>query len=136
EFPRRLVSFTAKTRYLFQIQKGIFGREFRNKPFEVNPKVPEDRVRVPFDQTLFVGGGYTDMPCLALIRPAGGDALGVGDPRRRDKRSRAWGFMEEGRVSNLNQARYVEEAELYQWHEEAVTSQAARIALKSRVYRG
>ena len=40
EFPRRIVSFTDKTRYLFHIQKGIIGREFRNKPFEVNRKVP------------------------------------------------------------------------------------------------
>ena len=57
-------------------------------------------------------------------------------PKHRDKRSRAWGFIEEGRVSNLNQARYDENAELYQWLEEAVTSLAGRITLKSRVYRG
>ena len=64
EFPRRIVSFTDKTRYLFHIQKGIIGREFRNKPFEVNRK-PEDRLRVPFDQMVFVGDGYTDIPCFA-----------------------------------------------------------------------
>ncbi|WP_251865405.1 HAD family hydrolase [Achromobacter sp. Marseille-Q4962] len=135
-FPRRVVSFTDKTRYLFHIQKGIIGPEFRNKPFEVNRKVPEDRLRVPFDQMVFVGDGYTDIPCFSLIRRAGGFAFGVWDPKHRDKRSRAWGFIEEGRVSNLNQARYDENAELYQWLEEAVTSLAGRIALKSRVYRG
>jgi hypothetical protein len=136
KFPRRIVSFTDKTRYLFHIQKGIIGRDFHNKPFEVNRKVPEDRLRVPFDQMVFVGDGYTDIPCFSLIRRAGGFAFGVWDPRHRDKRSRAWGFIEEGRVSNLNQARYDENAELYQWLEEAVTSLAHRIALKSRVYRG
>ena len=135
-FPRRIVSFTDKTRYLFHIQKGIIGRDFRNKPFEVNRKVPEDRLRVPFDQMVVVGDGYTDIPCFSLIRRAGGFAFGVWDPKHRDKRSRAWGFIEEGRVSNLNQARYDEHAELYQWLEEAVTSLAGRIALKSRVYRG
>ncbi|ARP84479.1 hydrolase [Bordetella genomosp. 8] len=136
EFPRRVVSFTDKTRYLFHIQKGIIGREFRNKPFEVNRKVPEDRLRVPFDQMVFVGDGYTDIPCFSLIRGAGGIAFGVWDPRHRDKRSRAWGFIEQGRVSNLNHARYDEDAELYQLLEEAVTSLAHRIALKSRAYRG
>ena len=80
EFPRRIVSFTDKTRYLFHIQKGIIGREFRNKPFEVNRKVPEDRLRVPFDQMVFVGDGYTDIPCFSLIRRAGGFAFGVWDP--------------------------------------------------------
>jgi hypothetical protein len=135
-FPRRIVSFTDKTRYLFHIQKGIIGREAHNKPFEVNRKIPEDKLRVPFDQMVFVGDGYTDIPCFSLIRRAGGFAFGVWDPKHRDKRSRAWGFIEEGRVSNLNQARYDEDAELYQWLEEAVCSLAGRIALKSRVYRG
>src|SRR3546814_8192297 len=66
---------------------------------------------------IFVGDGYTDIPCFSLIRRSGGVAFGVWDPRHRDKRSRAWGFIQEGRVSNLNQARYDEQAELYQWLE-------------------
>jgi hypothetical protein len=136
EFQRRIVSFTDKTRYLFHIQKGIIGRDFRNKPFEVNRKVPEDCLRVPFDQMVFVGDGYTDIPWFSPIRRAGGFAFGVWDPKHRDKRSRAWGFIEQGRLSNLNQARYDEQAELYQWLEEAVTSLAGRIALNSRIYRG
>ena len=135
-FPRRVVSFTDKTRYLFHIQKGIVGPSSRNKPFEVNRKVAEDKLRVPFEQMIFVGDGYTDIPCFSLIRRSGGVAFGVWDPKHREKRSRAWGFIQEGRVSNLNQARYDEQAELYQWLEEAVESLAGRIALKARMYRG
>ena len=135
-FPRRVVSFTDKTRYIFHIQKGIIGEAVRSKPFEVNRKVSEDRLRVPFDQMVFVGDGYTDIPCFSLVRSGGGHAFGVWDRNHRDKRSRAWGFIEDGRVSNLNQARYDDDAELYQWLEEAVASLAARIALKSREYRG
>jgi hypothetical protein len=136
EFPRRVVSFTDKTRYLFHIQKGIVGAASRNKPFEVNRKVPTERLRVPFEQMIFVGDGYTDIPCFSLVRRAGGVAFGVWDPRHRHKRSRAWGFIQEGRVSNLNQARYDDEAELYQWLEEAVDTMASRIALKGRTYGG
>lgn len=136
EFPKRVVSFTDKTRYLFHIQKGIVGASSRNKPFEVNRKIPSERLRVPFEQMIFVGDGYTDIPCFSLIRRSGGVAFGVWDPRHRHKRSRAWGFIQEGRVSNLNQARYDDEAELYQWLEEAVESLAGRIALKNRTYRG
>jgi len=135
-FPKRIVSFTDKTRYLFHIQKGIVGAASRNKPFEVNKKVDQDKLRVPFQQMIFVGDGYTDIPCFSLIRRSGGVAFGVWDPRHRDKRSRAWGFIQEGRVSNLNQARYDEEAELYQWLEEAVESLAGRISLNSRIYGG
>jgi len=135
-FPRRVVSFTDKTRYLFHIQKGIIGPAFEGKPFEVNRKIPEDRLRVPFDQMIFVGDGYTDIPCFSMVRKAGGIAFGVWDPKHRDKRSRAWGFIEDGRVNNLNQARYDEDAELYQWLEEAVISLVRRIAVKGRMYRG
>jgi len=135
-FPRRIVSFTDKTRYVFHIQKGIIGAASRSKPFEVNRKIPEERLRVPLDQMVFVGDGYTDIPCFSLIRQAGGFAFGVWDPKHRNKRSRAWGFIEEGRVSNLNQARYDEDAELYQWLEEALASVAGRMAIKARAYRG
>lgn len=136
QFPKRVVSFTDKTRYLFHIQKGIIGTGSRNKPFEVNKKIAQDKLRIPFEQMIFVGDGYTDIPCFSLIRRSGGVAFGVWDPKHREKRSRAWGFIQEGRVSNLNQARYDEEAELYQWLEEAVESLAGRISLNNRIYRG
>ena len=136
DFPKRVVSFTDKTRYLFHIQKGIFGPASRNKPFEVNRKVDPEKLRVPFEQMIFVGDGYTDIPCFSLIRRSGGVAFGVWDPRHREKRSRAWGFIEDGRVSNLNHARFGEEAELYQLLEAAVESLASKIVLRSRMYRG
>jgi len=135
-FARRVVSFTDKTRYLFHIQKGIVGRHAHGKPFEVNRRVSEDRLRVPFNQMVFVGDGYTDIPCFSLIRKAGGVAFGVWDARVRDKRSRAWGFIEDGRVSNLNQARYDEASELYPLLEAALESLAGRIMLKARAYGG
>lgn len=135
-FPKRIVSFTDKTRYLFHIQKGIFGPASRNKPFEVNRKVEREKLRVPFEQMIFVGDGYTDIPCFSLIRRSGGVAFGVWDPRHREKRSRAWGFIEDGRVSNLNHARFGEDAELYQLLEAAVDSLASKIVLRSRTYRG
>lgn len=135
-FPRRIVSFTDKTRYLFHIQKGIVGPRFRGKPFEVNRKVPDERLRVPFERMIFVGDGYTDIPCFSLIRKSRGMAFGVWDPAHRDRRSRAWGFLEDGRVNNLNHARYDEAAELYQMLEMAVTSLAQRVAIAGHSYGG
>lgn len=136
DFARRVVSFTDKTRYLFQIQKGIIGSAYESKPFEVNRKVSTEHLRVPFDQMIFVGDGYTDIPCFSLVRNAGGVAFGVWDPRHRDTRRRAWGFIEDGRVSNLNLARFDEDSELYIWLEEAVHSLAARITVKGKAYGG
>ncbi len=100
-FPKNVISFTDKTRYLFQISKGLVGPEFDKRPFEVNRRVPREKIRVPFIQMIYVGDGYTDIPCFSLIRKQRGIAIGVYDPAHREKWSRAWGFIEDERVSNL-----------------------------------
>ena len=135
-FPKRVVSFTDKTRYIFQIQKGLFGDEQRGKPFEVNRKIPETKLRVPLGHMIFVGDGYTDVPCFSLIRKGGGVAIGVYDTDHRDRWGRAWGFIEDGRVSNLVPAEYGERTALSNSLVMAVESIARRISLEAATYQG
>jgi phosphoserine phosphatase len=135
-FPRNVVSFTDKTRYVFQVQKGIFGPASRSKPFEVNRKVPAEALRVPLDQMIFVGDGYTDVPCFSLIRKSGGVALGVFDPKDRRKWGHAWGFVEDGRVSNLAPADYRPGSALRASLEMAIEAIAWKIEVRRRSYQG
>ena len=100
-FPKNVISFTDKTRYLFQISKGFVGPEYENRPFEVNRRVSEENIRIPFEQMIYVGDGYTDIPCFSLIRKQQGIVIGVFDPARKEKWRQAWGFIEDERVSNL-----------------------------------
>ncbi len=111
-FPKKIVSFTDKTRYIFQIAKGIVGEAFRNQPFAVNRKISPSELRIPFNQMIFVGDGYTDIPCFSLVRKAGGVAIGVYDNDDREKWGRAWGFIEDERVSNLVPADYSKKSAL------------------------
>ncbi len=126
-FPKNIISFTDKTRFLFQICKGLIGPEFRSRPFEVNRRVPPEKQRAPFDQMIFVGDGYTDVPCFSLVRAQGGTAIGVYDPKRPEKWDRAWGFIEDGRVSNLAPADYRAESALSNSLRMAVSSIGRRI---------
>ena len=136
-FPRKIVSFTDKTRYIFHVQKGIFGAEYVGKPFEVNRKVDPARIRVPIKHMIMVGDGYTDIPCFSLVKQGEGFAFGVlGDPDDREKRSRAWGFIEDGRVSNLAPADYSENSALTHSLVMAIESLAARISLTGHIYQG
>lgn len=135
-FPRNLVSFTDKTRYIFHIAKGIIGPEGRARPFEVNRKLPPGRLRIPMDQMIFVGDGYTDIPCFSLVRDNNGIAIGVYDAEDRSRWGRAWGFIEDGRVSNLARADYGKNAVLNDLLSMAVESMARRLALRRSTYQG
>ena len=135
-FPKNIISFTDKTRYLFQISKGFVGPDYANRPFEVNRRVAEEALRIPFKQMIYVGDGYTDIPCFSLIRKQGGIAIGVFDSGREEKWRQAWGFIEEERVSNLVPADYRKGSALEQSLLMAVDNMAGHIALRKRTYQG
>jgi hypothetical protein len=100
-FPRNLVSFTDKTRYLFHIHKGLVASRAQLDPFAVNTRVPAEQIRVPFSNMIYVGDGFTDVPCFSLVAARNGIPLAVVDPRSRERWGRAWGFIEEKRAMNL-----------------------------------
>jgi hypothetical protein len=136
DFPRNVVSFTDKTRYLFQIAKGIVGPAYHGKPFAVNRKLDPEEIGTPFHNMVYVGDGYTDIPCFSLLRNNGGTAIGVYDRRRRDKWGRAWEFAADGRVSNLVPADYGKKAALSDSLLMATESIARKIKLKGKTYQG
>lgn len=135
-FPKRVVSFTDKTRYLFQASKGLFGSKASGKPFEVNKKVSAENLRIPFNQFIVVGDGYTDIPCFSMIRKQDGTAIAVYDRSDRAKWGRAWGFIEEGRVSNLVPASYAPDSALSDSLVMAVERKALDIASRTHTYQG
>lgn len=106
DFPKRVVSFTDKTRHIFQISKGLVGEAHLARPFEVNAKVPESELRIPISHMIYLGDGFTDVPCFSLLNKGRGTALAVYDKHNAEKRARAWSFIEEGRVRNLHSADY------------------------------
>ena len=136
EFPRRIISFTDKTRYLFQIAKGIVGEEYRGKPFEVNRAVVKEKLRVPFEHMVFVGDGYTDIPCFSLVRKQGGVSFGVYDPENKSNWTKAWKYIEDQRISNLAPADYRKDAALTHNLMMAISTIAANIQLKERTFQG
>jgi len=136
ETPRKIISFTDKTRYIFQIQKGIVGQKSRGEPFAVNKRVPADQVRIPLNQMVFVGDGYTDIPCFSLIKQNGGIPIAVYDQRHTEKWGNAFQFVADGRVSNLHSANYKQDSDLTNFLSMAVRSLAERVAVSASSYQG
>jgi phosphoserine phosphatase len=74
---KRAVTFTEKTRYLFEIHKGLPAKKTEANPFLVNTFVEKRARRVPFEHMIYVGDGDTDIPCFSLVESNGGIAFGV-----------------------------------------------------------
>lgn len=133
EFPKKIISFTDKTRYLFHIQKGLIDADSDRDPFAVNRRVDPEQLRVPFSHMIVVGDGYTDVPCFSLVRRAGGTAIAVWDRRDLEKRGRAWGFIEDSRADTLHQADYQPDSDLSHNLAAAVERLAQKLSRAGRV---
>lgn len=134
--PKKVVSFTDKTRYIFQIQKGLIGADSKGKPFDVNKKLSAEQIRVPMNQMIFVGDGYTDIPCFSMVKKEGGISIAVYDKNHVEKWGSAYQFVEDGRVSNLLSANYQQDSDLVNFLSMAVRSMAERIAVSASSYQG
>ncbi|MFH0882347.1 MAG: HAD family hydrolase [bacterium] len=110
---KNVVSFTEKTRYLYQISKGIVGNDARLQPFRVNERMNEgDAFHIPLERIIYVGDGLTDVPCFTLVRRYGGVAIGVYDENRPKKWKDAWRLVGDHRVSTLVSATFGPNSEM------------------------
>ncbi len=70
------VTFTEKTRFLFQINKGLVGSGYRGDPYAVNAMVEEPRP-IPFENMIYLGDGPSDIPCMSVVQRFGGFVFGM-----------------------------------------------------------
>ncbi|WP_175330477.1 MULTISPECIES: haloacid dehalogenase-like hydrolase [Candidatus Ichthyocystis] len=112
-FIKNAVSSTEKTRYLFQIHKGFVGDNFKNRPLAVNDYVAEEERRIPFENIIFIGDGYTDIPCFSIVNKFGGTPICVYENHDEFYGRKTSSFIEEGRAINTVLADYSPSSQLY-----------------------
>src|SRR5262245_33625457 len=74
-YPKRVITDTGKTQYLFRINKGV-----EDVGESINQHMPEDARPIPFANMIYFGDGDTDVPSMAVMRKNGGYAVAVHPP--------------------------------------------------------
>ena len=106
-YPKRVITDTGKTQYLFRINKGL--EDMRDS---INEHMDEDLRPVPFANMIYFGDGDTDVPSMAVMRKNGGHAIAVHTPGGEE--AKCVNLFEAGRVDFYAGADYRPGSDLYQ----------------------
>ena len=93
-WPAMAVNYTSKTQFLFRINKGVLDITDHQS---LNKFTPEENRRIPFGNMIYIGDGYTDVPCMKLVKVNGGHSVAVYS----DKKEVACDMMRHGRVDYI-----------------------------------
>lgn len=105
-WPKLSVNYTAKTQFLFRINKGVLD-VYEDQA--LNAFTAESERSVPFRNMIYIGDGLTDVPCMKLVKQNGGKSIAV-HAKGKEEISRR--LMAEGRINFYTEADYTPGSEL------------------------
>lgn len=110
EWPGVAVDYTAKTQFLFKINKGILSIRDNKR---VNESQMEENKRIPFPAMIYFGDGETDVPCMKIVKMFGGNSIAVYNPATERKKRIARKLLRQNRVNFMCPADYSKDSPMY-----------------------
>lgn len=105
-WPKLAVNFTAKTQFVYRINKGVLDV---SDDKTLNDSMPDDSKRVPFTNMVYMGDGLSDVPCMKMMRAYGGQAIAL---YQESNRMGVEDLLAKGRVDFIFPADYSEDTAL------------------------
>ena len=102
-WPALAINYTAKTQYLFRINKATYDVWDDAK---INEYLPDDQRPVPFANIVYIGDGDTDIPAMKMVTYQGGHAVAVYPPGDAAGRRRAAERVRQRRAPYMAEADY------------------------------
>ncbi len=124
-YPKNVISFTDKTRFLFRINKGLIAPAYDNQSYSVNQVMTPEERPVPFENMIYLGDGPSDIPCMSLLLANNGFVIGVTNPDRPD---RTWALSHGRRANQTVDPDFKSDGSAFRALREAVLQIARAIA--------
>ena len=106
-WPAQVVNYTAKTQYIFRINKQVLDV---NDDADLNKYVPQTERPIPFERMIYIADGLTDVPCMRLVKEYGGKSIAVYSSNNAVAKS----LKDVGRVNYIAKADYSSGSEMEQ----------------------
>jgi hypothetical protein len=107
-YPKRVITDTGKTQYLFRINKGV-----EDHGESINQHMPEAARPIPFANMIYFGDGDTDVPSMAVTRKNGGHAVAVYPSGQAKGKAKCVDLFKAGRCDFFAPADYRTGSDLY-----------------------
>lgn len=127
EWPALSINYSAKTQFIFRINKGVMEVWDNTK---INDAIPDDERDVPYEHMFFFGDGLTDVPCMKLVKDNGGMSFAVYKGNSSKGRESAISLLKDKRVNAIFPANYTAESQIEKAVKARIDELAARVELK------
>ena len=105
-WPKLAVNYTNKTQFLFRINKGVLDI---SDDYNLNKKMLDGEKRIATSNMIYIGDGFTDVPCMQLVKQNDGVSIAVYTDETYDK---AQDLLNDERINFIAKNDYSEDSEL------------------------